>query len=234
MKNKNCQALRSQPSLGWIRCWLRYEHRCGCSQWVSNRIQENWSQFWRVFNQIAICSWFRFAVTFPYVAWALLPSHSLTNAFNDPSKIYEPFGVETVLKWVSKFISQLFRRKWDLFQMWVISRERNNKSIGLESCRLKNNNNFRTLMSITIAKPALRMNDEIKSEFLKNKRDDGKKIINWRFVLSSWSIYRLRYGPGIDRDQAGQRPRSARLHNCASTVRTGQGTDSSFKKRIVH
>ncbi|GMR36070.1 hypothetical protein PMAYCL1PPCAC_06265 [Pristionchus mayeri] len=69
-----------------------------------------------------------FAVTFPYVAWALLPSHSLTKAFNDPSKIYEPLGVETVLK---------------------------------------------TLMTITIAKPSLRMNDEVRSEFLKNKRDDG-------------------------------------------------------------
>ncbi|XGW10369.1 hypothetical protein V3C99_012119 [Haemonchus contortus] len=65
-----------------------------------------------------------FAVTFPYVLWSLLPKESLFTQFNNPTKLYESRGVESII---------------------------------------------RLLLSTTIAKPALRVNDEVKDEFLKDQ-----------------------------------------------------------------
>ena len=41
---------------------------------------------------------FRFATVFPYAFWALLPRNQMLTAFNDPSKVYEAEGVETVMR----------------------------------------------------------------------------------------------------------------------------------------
>ncbi|KAJ1351421.1 hypothetical protein KIN20_007419, partial [Parelaphostrongylus tenuis] len=74
-----------------------------------------------------------FAVTFPYVLWALLPQDKMFSSFNNPGKMYEHRGIENI---------------------------------------------FRNLLSTNIAKPSLRMNDEMKSEFFKDNLDIGLDLIS--------------------------------------------------------
>ncbi|VDK47012.1 unnamed protein product [Cylicostephanus goldi] len=98
-----------------------------------------------------------FAVTFPYVLWSLMPQDKLFNAFNNPSKLYESRGVETVLK---------------------------------------------QLMAITIAKPSLRVNDEVKNEFLKDSYGIGLDLISIALKqgrdhgIPSYTVVRAQCGLG--------------------------------------
>ena len=41
-----------------------------------------------------------FATTFPYIWWSLLPAGSVYTSFNNPNKLYEPNGVQNILKLV--------------------------------------------------------------------------------------------------------------------------------------
>ena len=38
-----------------------------------------------------------FAVIFPYILWTLLPNDAVFTSFNNPTKVFEPRGVENVL-----------------------------------------------------------------------------------------------------------------------------------------
>ncbi|VDM65663.1 unnamed protein product, partial [Strongylus vulgaris] len=108
-----------------------------------------------------------FAVTFPYVLWAIMPQDKLFSTFNNPSKLYESRGVESILKFIPTY---------------MIS--------------------FRHLITTTIAKPSLRVNDEVKSEFLKDQFGIGLDLISIALKqgrdhgIPSYTVVRAQCGLG--------------------------------------